>query len=70
MDHFDDLVLAHLYFAAGFDGVAVGELAAVGYGAVEVVGAEGAVSKAEIKGVEVSIESCEFARSWLGASEG
>ena len=30
LDHFDDLLLGHFYFAAGFDGVAVGELAAVG----------------------------------------
>ena len=33
-DHFDDLLFGHFYFAAGFDGVAVGELAAVGDGAV------------------------------------
>ena len=40
VDHFDDLLFGHFYFAAGFDGVAVGELAAVGDGAVEVVGTE------------------------------
>src|SRR4051794_31002672 len=40
VDHFDDLLFGHFYFAAGFDGVAVGEFAAVGDGAVEVVGAE------------------------------
>ena len=40
LDHFDDLLLGHFYFAAGFDGVAVGELAAVGDGAVEVAQAE------------------------------
>src|SRR2546421_6148821 len=28
-DHFDDLLPGHFYFAAGFDGVAVGELTAV-----------------------------------------
>ena len=38
-DHFDDLLLGHFDFAAGLNGVAVGELAAVGDGAVEVVGA-------------------------------
>ena len=40
VDHFDDLLFGHFYVAAGFDGVAVGEFAAVGDGAVEVVGAE------------------------------
>ena len=39
VDHFDDLLFGHFYFAAGFDGVAVGELAAVGDSAVEIVGA-------------------------------
>lgn len=40
VDKVDDLGLCHFYFAAGFDGVAVGEFAAVGDGAVEVVGPE------------------------------
>ena len=38
VDHFDDLLFGHFYFAAGFDRVAVGEFAAV-----EINGAEGAV---------------------------
>src|SRR5436190_9206911 len=37
VDHFDDLLFGHFYFAAGLDGVAVGELAAVGDGAVEII---------------------------------
>ena len=37
VDHFDDLLFGHFYFAAGFDGVAVGELAAVGDGAVDII---------------------------------
>ena len=40
VDHFDDLLLGHFDFAAGLDGVAVGEFAAVGDGAVEVARAE------------------------------
>jgi hypothetical protein len=40
VDHFDDLLFGHFYFAAGLDGVALGQLAAVGDGAVEVVGAK------------------------------
>ncbi len=34
------MISCHYYFAPGFDGVAVGELAAADDGAVEVVGAE------------------------------
>jgi hypothetical protein len=33
LDHFDDLLFSHFYFAAGLDGVTMGELAAVGNGA-------------------------------------
>jgi hypothetical protein len=33
LDHFDDLLFVHFYFAAGFDRIAVDELAAVGDGA-------------------------------------
>jgi len=40
LDHFDDLVFGHFYLVVGLDGIAVGEFAAVGDGAVEVVGAE------------------------------
>jgi len=40
LDHLDDLLFGHFYFAAGFDGVAVGQFAAVGDGAVQIVGAE------------------------------
>ena len=39
-DHFDDLLLGHFYFAPRFEGVGVGEFAAVGDGAGEVVGTE------------------------------
>jgi hypothetical protein len=45
VDHFDDLLFGHFHFASGFDRVAVGEFAAVGDGAVEVVGAEVVVIK-------------------------
>jgi hypothetical protein len=36
LDHLDDLLLRHLDFVARFDGVTLGEFAAVGDGAVKV----------------------------------
>jgi hypothetical protein len=38
-DHLDDLLLGHLHFVVGFDRVRMREFAAIGDGAVKVVGA-------------------------------